>query len=299
MPPSVVVPKRVAWMAGGAMGTLVLGQLYIQGAVGEPLSVVGKPQNGRLRVPVIIIADFHCPWCYLAKCALDEAAKQFPDIDIEYRWKPYLLYSDLPSVGGPTRRQHTVKHGMAAGGGEETGEQAWARLTDPSSPINERGRMFGINFLYSEHQRMHNSIDAHKLMRLTLRTKGSEKQHKLAGLIYREWFERGRDIGDPRVLAELSAEIGFDPQQVYSYLLSKADREVTTRTALEARHSFKVRGVPFVKFAGTDGTISGVQRPDAYVRVLEEYRDYMRRCEQPWVSNWLPNYFGQVRSLLL
>eukprot|EP00756_Hemistasia_phaeocysticola_P056561 Hpha_TRINITY_DN32833_c0_g1::TRINITY_DN32833_c0_g1_i1::g.87294::m.87294 len=118
MPPSIIVPRHAALLSGGAIGAVVAGQLYLYGFGRDPIAAVGVPRNGRLKVPVWILADFHCPWSYLTKVSIDAAAAQFPELDVEVKWHPVILYTDLPWSGGPTRRQHVIKHGGGGPAGE-------------------------------------------------------------------------------------------------------------------------------------------------------------------------------------
>ena len=46
-----------------------------------------------------IFSDVICPWCFIGKQRLDKVLETELGQDIELRWRPYLLYPNLPEEG--------------------------------------------------------------------------------------------------------------------------------------------------------------------------------------------------------
>ena len=51
-----------------------------------------------------IFSDAICPWCFIGKRRLDAALRlsgtgDAMDADVRLRWRPYLLYPNLPTEG--------------------------------------------------------------------------------------------------------------------------------------------------------------------------------------------------------
>jgi predicted DsbA family dithiol-disulfide isomerase len=123
--------------------------------------------------------------------------------------------------------------------------------------VAEAGRAEGIDFAFGRIARVPNTFDAHRVLRRALR---DGRQDEVQEALFRAYFEEGRDIGDPGVLAEVSG-IRLDPGE-------EAD-EVRGEEA-EGR-ALGIRGVPFFVIDRTFG-ISGAQPSDVLRKALESVR---------------------------
>ena len=42
-------------------------------------------------IPIDVVSDTVCPWCYIGKRRLERAMARFPSKTFEVRWHPFLL----------------------------------------------------------------------------------------------------------------------------------------------------------------------------------------------------------------
>ena len=50
-------------------------------------------------IPIDVISDVVCPWCYVGKRRLERALARVPEIDVEVHWKPFRLDPTIPPEG--------------------------------------------------------------------------------------------------------------------------------------------------------------------------------------------------------
>lgn len=146
-----------------------------------------------------LVGDFSCPWSFLGTRRLARALEQLRGVPVrELRWHPLRLMRPAES------------------GGEGAAPMSWrghlaARLPQgvsvelAESSLAEAGRALGIHFDFTRLGGMPDTTAAHRLVKLA----ASEGLHgAVLDAIFRAYFERGRDIGDVEVLAEIGAECG-------------------------------------------------------------------------------------------
>ena len=63
-----------------------------------------------------------------------------------------------------------------------------------------------------------NTLNAHRLSMLADREDGAPTQRALIRRLFDAHFAEGKDVGDPRTLAELAGEVGMDPDLARNYL---------------------------------------------------------------------------------
>ncbi len=42
-------------------------------------------------LPIDVVSDVVCPWCFIGKRRLEKALAQVPDIPVAVRWRAYFL----------------------------------------------------------------------------------------------------------------------------------------------------------------------------------------------------------------
>jgi predicted DsbA family dithiol-disulfide isomerase len=87
-----------------------------------------------------------------------------------------------------------------------------------------------------------NTLDAHRLIRWA-QTVGAEAQTRLVGLLFKAYFEDGKDIGERTVLIEAATEAGMDAALAETLLATDADRDAV-RSEIETAQRMGIRGVP-------------------------------------------------------
>ena len=86
--------------------------------------------------------------------------------------------------------------------------------------------------------------------------------------LLKAYFTDGLDIGDPAVLADCAAEIGFDRQVVLDFLASDRGRAEVAAELDEARDE-GITAVPTYVFNGK-WAVPGAQEPETFAQVLRK-----------------------------
>ncbi|WP_417727314.1 DsbA family oxidoreductase [Roseovarius sp.] len=204
-------------------------------------------------VKLDIISDPICPWCYIGKTLLDQALAQRPDHPFKIEWHPYQLNPDMPA-GGMDRREYLE----TKFGGKEGAIRAYA-------PVLERAEAAGLTIDFAAIKRTPNTLDAHRLLHWA----GIEDcQDRMAMALFRAYFNEGRDIGDPEVLADLADSLSLDGAMIQRLLTTEADREeIRTRDA--QFRQMGISGVPTF-IVGGQHAVPGCQPAAMWVKVIDE-----------------------------
>jgi predicted DsbA family dithiol-disulfide isomerase len=113
--------------------------------------------------------------------------------------------------------------------------------------------------------RIPNTLNAHRLIHWA----GLEgRQTPMVSALFRAYWVEGRDIGNPDVLADLSAEAGMDRAAVARLLSTDADL-----AEIQARESHaRARGVNAVPtfLLANHYVLSGAQPPEVWGQVMED-----------------------------
>ncbi len=201
-------------------------------------------------LPVRIIADYICPWCYIGLARAERAARELPLV-LE-PW-PYQLMPHLPPGGLP--REMVL--------GRRYPKQHYERLREQAE--NE-----GIPFRVPE--RLYNTRLAHQA---TLFAASRGRGQELHRAIYQAYWGREEDIGDIDVLCRLAEGCGLDPSA-----LAQALEEGTYRQEMERREAWArgqaIAGVPTFIFGEGLFALVGAQEYGVFVdvarRLLERSR---------------------------
>ncbi|HEX9851564.1 MAG TPA: DsbA family oxidoreductase [Woeseiaceae bacterium] len=177
---------------------------------------------------VEVIADMICPWCYLGKRRLADAlaAVRGPS---QVRWVPFQLNPAMPEDGMPLEDYLRERFGDPA-----ALEPALAELT-------RRGLAEGIRFRFDRIARIPNTLNAHRLLRLT-EVSGMDT-FAVAEDLLKGFFEEGLDIADQDVLAEIGKRQGMTAADVFETLGDDNARELVLSHEAQLRQS-GVSGVP-------------------------------------------------------
>jgi len=207
-----------------------------------------------MNLQVDAVADFICPWCYLGKIRLEKALSHIQGEDQpRVLWHPFQLNPDMPA------------HGMSLDdyldkrfGGLELVQPFLDELT-------EVGKQEGISFRFDQLKRVPNTLNAHRLIHIA---GPGEVQNRLVDLLFSNFFEHGRDIGDTDLLCVLGREAGFDAAMLGRFQKSESGLQ---EVHAQEKHLRKlgVSGVPNYILNGKYA-VAGAQDADALVRVIGE-----------------------------
>ena len=205
-----------------------------------------------MTLDISIVSDFMCPWCFIGKRWLAEAAREVAGRhELRVTWHPYQLNPDLPTEGVDRAAYFEAKFGT------DTARDIYAH-------IGRVGRRAGIAFDFDAIERTPNTFDAHRLAWLAHQ---AERQEPVVESLFQAFFLRGRDIGDREVLAEVAGEAGLDPEPAARFLDGEGGT-TEVRAAEKAIRRFQIRGVPTV-FVNGRHAAGGAQRPEALVPLFD------------------------------
>lgn len=143
------------------------------------------------QIQVEVASDVVCPWCYIGKKRLEKAlALLKDDFSFQVRWLPFQLNPDMPAAGLPRAEYRKAKFGSLE------------RSRALDARVIAEGKGEGIEFAFERIERTPNTAQAHRLIAL------AEDQDAVVTALFRAYFEEARDIGDPKVLAEIAAQCG-------------------------------------------------------------------------------------------
>lgn len=202
------------------------------------------------RLPIRVVSDVVCPWCFIGHRHLAAALDLVGDVEAELDWLPYQLHPYVPRQGADMTEHYEKKFG---------GD--FARLR---GQVIEAGRSAGIAFEFDRISRVPNTLSAHLLIRWS---PAGEGRTRAVDRLFDAYFLEGKDIGETSTLIGLAAELGLDANAIGERLSSEEDREIVAAEADAIRRQ-GITGVPF--FLIDDRLpIMGAQPPEAMAQIIE------------------------------
>lgn len=200
------------------------------------------------------VFDTVCPWCFIGKRRLERALSRRPLVKPDINWRPFILNPDMPEGGIPHAVYLERKFGSLA------------RVARLNAGVSETGAGDGIAFDFNRIANLPNSLDSHRLIRWSA-TVDPFLTATVVDAVFSAYFEQGRDVGNPRVLAEIAGECGLNPDSAYDHLLSDEGRGAILSDNNQT-HRMSINGVPSLVFDGQWG-VAGAQDPDILVKMLD------------------------------
>ena len=202
--------------------------------------------GAKATLAIEVISDAICPWCWVAKRRLDRAiAAISPDVTASVTWRPFQLNPEMPKAGMDRRAYRSAKFG------------SWQHSQALDAQVAAAGRSEGLMFNHDKMERTPNTVDAHRLIWLA----GQQgKQDVVVEGLFAAYFNEGRDVGDPNVLADVGASAGLNRARVLAMLTSD-EGQAQVRSELQRAGNLRVSGVPTVLVDGVP-LFSGAIRAD-------------------------------------
>ena len=116
------------------------------------------------------------------------------------------------------------------------------------------GRSEGIEFAFDRIERTPNTAAAHQLIAV------SENQNAVVDALFRAYFEEARDIGDPKVLAEIAVQCGVKGWPDQARDVSRLEEEV---------REMGISAVPTFIFERRTG-VSGAYPPEQLAAAIKQ-----------------------------
>jgi predicted DsbA family dithiol-disulfide isomerase len=179
---------------------------------------------------VDVTSDIVCPWCFIGKRRVEQAAKILGR-EIEIRWHPFQLNPQMPTEGISRREYRTAKFG------------SWEYSLQLDARVAENGRQAGIEFRHDLMERSPNTFRGHVLLAAALE-QGIAAQNAVAERLFTGYFCQGEDVGDPMLLASIARQFGIAADPDDAALIGRVRAEEK-----KARDS-GVQGVPLIRCQG-------------------------------------------------
>ena len=220
-----------------------------------------RPASGaKATLAIEVISDAICPWCWIAKRRLDSAiAAIAPDVTASVTWRPFELNPEMPKGGVDRRAYRSAKFG------------SWQHSQALDAQVAAVGRSDGLVFNHDQMERTPNTIKPHRLIRLAGQL---GKQDEVVEGLFAAYFDEGRDVGDPAVLADVGAAAGLDRARILAMIASD-EGLAEVRSELQRAMNLHVSGVPTVLVDGVP-LFSGAIRADLMEAELRKAAGHVR-----------------------
>ena len=143
-----------------------------------------------------------------------------------------------------------------------------ARASEIYQRVRAEAEQEGLTLDFDAIRVAPNTLRAHRLLSWA---EGSGRQHDLAEALFRGYFQEGRDVGDPAVLAAAAGSVGLD-HDAAAEMLAGQDEVDKVRQELSLAEAVGVTGVPFFVMAGKFA-IPGAQPREVMTQLIERARE--------------------------
>ena len=203
-------------------------------------------------LPIDIVSDVVCPWCYVGKRHLEKAIALKPEIPVELRFHPYFLNPWVPPEGMSRDEYLIAKFGSVE------------RYNANNQRVADAAEHVGLVYAREKIKRQPNTLDCHRLILWASETgKGAQMKQRLM----EAYFADGGDLSDREVLVRAAVDIGMDADATRAKLASDQDVARVSAEAEQAKQA-GIDGVPCFIFGGLIA-VSGAQPPEYLVQALE------------------------------
>src|SRR5882672_669469 len=203
-------------------------------------------------LPIDVISDVVCPWCYIGKRRLEQAIALKPEIPVEVHFRPYFLNPWVPREGISREQYLITKFGSVE------------RYNANNQRVVAAAAAAGLTYARDKILRQPNTLDCHRLILWAgEQGNGARMKQRLMAL----YFSEGGDLTDREVLVKAAADCGLDPARVRELLASDQDIDQVTAEANSAKDA-GIDGVPCFIFGGLLA-VSGAQAPEQLAQAIE------------------------------
>ena len=194
---------------------------------------------------ILFVTDFVCPYCLVAKVALEEALKE-TGLEAEIRIQPLELTPE------PRERVDTCH--------DEARKKRYQILVEPA-------RALGLDM------KLPPAVCPRPYTRLAFEglyyAQETGLGERYADLVYRAYFEKELDIGELEVLCGIAGEAGLDVEGYRQALLQGTYTQKVKEETAYSRDVLKVSGVPTVYLNGESVSIETYTKEEM-VRILQQ-----------------------------
>src|SRR5436309_10746556 len=199
--------------------------------------------NTATPLPIDVVSDVVCPWCYIGKRFLERAIALKPEIPVAVRFHPHFLNPWVPREGISREQYLITKFGSVE------------RYNANSQRVIDAAAHAGLIYARDKIERQPNTLDCHRLIRWAGANAAAMKQR-----LMELYFSEGGDLSDREVLVAAAAGCGLDTEAVRRRLASEEDVERVEKEAQSAKDS-GIDGVPCFILGGLLA-VQGAQPPE-------------------------------------
>jgi predicted DsbA family dithiol-disulfide isomerase len=203
-------------------------------------------------VPIDVVSDVVCPWCYIGKRRLEAAVGLTPEVKVVINWRPYFLNDWIPREGIDRQTYLETKFGSVE------------RYAVIAERVAAAAAMEGLLYAHDKISRQPNTLDCHRLI---LWSRGATDPGRMKQRLMDLYFAEGADLTDPKVLIQAAVDCGMDGDLVRRLLASDADIDRVENDANSAKEA-GIDGVPCFVFGGSV-IVTGAQSPEYLASAIE------------------------------
>jgi predicted DsbA family dithiol-disulfide isomerase len=205
-----------------------------------------------MTLPIDMISDVVCPWCFIGKRRLEKALALRPNIPVEVHFRPYFLNPWVPREGMSREDYLTTKFGSPE------------RYRAIGGRVSAAAAAEGLIYAPDKITRQPNTLDCHRLILWAGETGNAGRMKQRLMDVY---FTEGGDLSDRDVLVEVAAASGLDAAEARRRLASDRDIERVAKEAESAKEA-GIDGVPCFVLGGVIA-VQGAQTPDHLVQAID------------------------------
>jgi len=206
-----------------------------------------------MTLPIDMVSDVVCPWCFIGKRRLEQAIALKPEIPVEIRFRPYFLNPLIPRAGISREEYLTTKFGSPE------------RYRGIAQRVAAAAAAEGLTYAIDDIKRQPNTLDCHRLIRWAEPSgNAAHMKQRLMDL----YFSKGGDLTEREVLVRAAADCGFDPDDVRRRLATDEDVADVEQEANSAKAA-GIDGVPCFILGGVVA-VQGAQAAEYLAQAIED-----------------------------
>jgi predicted DsbA family dithiol-disulfide isomerase len=215
-----------------------------------------------MTLPIEMVSDVVCPWCFIGKRRLEQAIALKPEIPVEVRFHPFFLNPWIPREGISREEYLTTKFGSPE------------RYRGIAQRVAAAAAAEGLAYAIDNIKRQPNTLDCHRLI---LWAGESGNAARMKQRLMDLYFTEGGDLTDREVLVGAAADCGLDADLVRRRLAGEDD-EARVSQAAKAASDAGINGVPCFVLGGVLA-VQGAQSPDDLAQAIERAaNEYAKRA---------------------
>ena len=214
-----------------------------------------------MTLPIEMVSDVVCPWCFIGKRRLEKAIALKPDIPVEVRFHPYFLNPWVPREGIGREEYLVTKFGSVA------------RYNSNAQRVADAAAGEGLVYSFDKIKRQPNTLDCHRLILWAGEIGNAARMKQRIMDLY---FTEGGDLTDRDVLVGAAADSGLDADLVRKRLATEEDVARVEQAANSAKEA-GIDGVPCFILGGLVA-VQGAQAPEHIAQAIERAaNEYAKR----------------------